>query len=112
MDNRSITNTVLLLGNGFDLHHWLPTKYVNYLHIVDFLINHYGPKIQTIGDVYGNEELDLKDDYIKICYEKNKQVYDNTFLDHSVLQTIIEKASGNVWYEYFFKCWRNIQLLK
>ena len=103
MDNRSITNTVLLLGNGFDLHHWLPTKYVNYLHIVDFLINHYGPKIQTIGDVYGNEELDLKDDYIKICYEKNKQVYDNTFLDHSVLQTIIEKASGNVWYEYFFK---------
>jgi len=28
---------VLFLGNGFDLHHHLPTKYINFLNTIDSL---------------------------------------------------------------------------
>ena len=32
---------VFLLGNGFDLYHKLPTKYINFLNTVEFLRNYY-----------------------------------------------------------------------
>ena len=56
---------ILLLGNGFDLHHGLPTKYENFLHVIEFLINHYDRSIKTIGDVLGDERILAVDRYIK-----------------------------------------------
>lgn len=31
---------IFLVGNGFDLYHGLPTKYENFLHTMEYIINH------------------------------------------------------------------------
>lgn len=40
----------LLLGNGFDLHFSLPTKYHNFLHTIDFLVKYYNDTFKTVGE--------------------------------------------------------------
>ena len=55
---------LLLLGNGFDLYHKLPTRYDNFLHTVDFLIQYYKPEMKTIADVFGDSRLQKEDSFI------------------------------------------------
>ena len=63
---------VLLLGNGFDLYHKLPTRYDNFLHTVDFLINNYTSEMTTVADVFGNEKLQTANNFILECYNQHK----------------------------------------
>ena len=56
---------ILLLGNGFDLYHHLPTKYINFLNTVDSLAHRDISKVQTIGDVVGEDTLYSKDREIR-----------------------------------------------
>ncbi|MBO5338897.1 MAG: hypothetical protein J6A96_04275 [Clostridia bacterium] len=44
---------VYVIGNGFDLQHLLPTKYINFLNVVNFLISYYDKEnMKTVGDVF------------------------------------------------------------
>ena len=52
---RGVRMNILLLGNGFDLYHKLPTRYDNFLHTVNFLINSYTKEMTTIADIFGQE---------------------------------------------------------
>ena len=45
---------LLLLGNGFDIYHKIPTKYENFLHTIEFLKKSYNSDMKTIGDVFSN----------------------------------------------------------
>lgn len=94
---------VLLLGNGFDLHHKLPTKYDNFLHTVDFLCNNYSNELTKIGDVFGNEELQKQDNFIKNCYYVHKNVYDTIELEEDKIIKIIELTKNNLWFKYLLK---------
>ena len=57
---------VFLLGNGFDLHHKFPTGYLNFLNTLSFLVENYDDSINTVGQVFGNQELQKKDAFIKL----------------------------------------------
>ena len=50
---------VLLLGNGFDLFHHFPTRYIDFLSVVNFLIENYNSNFKNVGQVLGNQQLHL-----------------------------------------------------
>ena len=92
---------ILVLGNGFDLYHHLPTKYENVLHTIGFLQRHKDEHFKTIGDVLGDETLCESDRYLSSCYEKHKKVYDSYELDTDIINDIICLANENIWFSYF-----------
>ena len=55
---------VYLLGNGFDLHHKFPTRYIDFLHTVQFLSENCEQEFSMVGDVFGNESLKSKNGFI------------------------------------------------
>ena len=73
---------VLMLGNGFDIYHKLPTKYCNFLHVVNFLNSNYTGEMRTIEDVLGNDKLQTEDKYIKECCDRHHETYKNLYLLH------------------------------
>ncbi|MBQ7889705.1 MAG: hypothetical protein IJ356_08080 [Erysipelotrichaceae bacterium] len=94
---------VLLLGNGFDLYHSLPTKYHNFLHTVDFLISHQSQKFNTVADVLGKDSLREIDGYIDKCYEKHNAAYSKCELDQNKVKRLIQLAIDNYWFKYLNK---------
>lgn len=91
---------ILLLGNGFDLHYYLPTKYNNFLHTVEYLahINLIFPK--TAGEVFSNARLTKKDSFIAKCYEVNKGAFDSVILNHERISKLTKLAHDNMWCRY------------
>ena len=94
---------VLLLGNGFDLYHKLPTRYDNFLHTVDFLINNYTSEMTTVADVFGNEKLQTANNFILECYNQHKISYEQTKLEEEKIKEIINNTNRNIWFSYLFK---------
>ncbi|MBQ8374108.1 MAG: hypothetical protein IJX98_00860 [Clostridia bacterium] len=94
---------ILLLGNGFDLYHKLPTRYDNFLHTVDFLINNYTPEMTTVADVFGNEKLQEKNKFIAECYANHREVYEHISLDEEKILEIVSLAKDNIWFSYLLK---------
>ena len=84
---------ILLLGNGFDLYHKLPTKYINFLNTVKFLQENFNETdMQTIGKVFNDERLYGIDSGIKECYEKYYTTYSNFPLNIEDTKKLIELA--------------------
>ena len=94
---------LLLLGNGFDLYHKLPTKYENFLHTVEFLIDNYTNSINTVGKVFGDNRLSSKDKLISEAYALYKEGFDSQNLDEDAMNDLIDKAKGNIWFLYLSK---------
>ena len=93
--------TVFFVGNGYDLHHNFPTGYLNFLNTVKFLIEKYDDSFGTVGNVFGNNDLQIKDDFIKRCYDKHGKIYDFTPLSKEKIDSIITRAKDNMWFNYF-----------
>lgn len=94
---------ILLLGNGFDLYHKLPTRYDNFLNTVDFLIKNYTTKTNTIATVFGDEKLQSKDRFISQCYSKHREVYEHISLDEEKISEMISLAKNNIWFSYLLQ---------
>ena len=94
---------VLLLGNGFDIYHYLPTKYHNFLNIANFLHDYYTESMTFIGDIFSDARLQKKDSYIAECYEQHKGVYDTFVLSPTKIKEIIKLCRNNLWFTYFSK---------
>ena len=94
---------VLLLGNGYDLNYKLPTSYRSFLLTIDFLVKHGLKDINSVGDVFGNPELNEYDNFIKESYKEYKSVYDKIVLDKDNVQKIIDISQNNLWFKYFIK---------
>ncbi len=94
---------VLFLGNGFDLAHKLPTKYINFLNTVDSLSKRDITKIKTLGDVFSNVELNKKDKEIRESYEEYRDLYDSTPIDATPLSALHKLTINNLWYKYLAK---------
>lgn len=88
-----------LLGNGFDLHHKFPTRYIDFLNVVQFIIDNKNLKFRFVSDVLGNSDLHEKDSFIKKCYETHKIIYDECEIEASI-DEIKEKASNNIWFNF------------
>ena len=93
--------TLLMLGNGYDLAHCFPTKYDNFLHVINFLSTSYNESFDTVGKILGNEELQNSSPFLKSCYQKHKYIYDSTPLNRDKAARLIEGAKTNTWFKYF-----------
>lgn len=98
---------ILVLGNGFDLYHKLPTRYDNFLHTIDFLIKYFEPEMKTIADVFGDSRLQKEDAFICKCYNTHKTVYENITLDEYAIKQLINLSKDNLWFRYLLKIFDN-----
>lgn len=92
--------SILLVGNGFDLHHYFPTSYINFLHTIQFMIDNYEETMTTVGGILNNKVLHETDPFLKECSEKHYDIFDNTPLPASSVSWMIEKAKNNMWFNY------------
>lgn len=95
---------IFLVGNGFDLHHHFPTNYLDFLHTVQFLIEHSDISFDTVGKIFGNSELRNRNSFINKCYEKHARIYDSTLLPKPIAEEIVAKAQANLWFNYLRQC--------
>jgi hypothetical protein len=93
---------ICLIGNGYDLHHKFPTNYLDFLHVVHFLIEHKTETYATIGEILSSVELAEGNDFIKAVYKKHSDVYDKVRLDIETTKRIVELAENNVWFNYLY----------
>lgn len=94
---------VLLLGNGFDLNCFFPTKYINFLNTVNFLCNNSSKSFNTVGDILGHAGLHQKDSFIEKCYRKHKDVYSVVPVSREDIDSLVSMANSNMWYSFFSK---------
>lgn len=90
---------VLMIGNGFDLFYSLPTTYINFIHIIQFLSAHNPKSFKSIGDIFNSPKLN--DKHVKQCFLKNQDVCNQTLINPVEIQTLVDKANKNMWYQYF-----------
>lgn len=91
---------ILVIGNGFDLAHGLPTKYYDFIQFIKFI------KVIYIKEAY--ERNSIIKDKIRISEESldiNKNILEK-LLDESIYKTnhfkeFILCINNNLWIEYF-----------
>lgn len=116
--------TILILGNGFDLAHDLPTKYSHFLWFCRCIerIWSYGTDndVQTVAsfrktwiDRWVTDES-IKDAVVKAFEERkitrNSEGKKEIISDNKELTEIHDLLDDNVWYDYFVKLMDNDQI--
>lgn len=101
--NKGECMKILVLGNGFDLYHKLPTTYLCFLKVIEYLQNSEVLP-DTIGEVFSELIYDCKTIYFS--YNEYKEFYDNYLFDAEDLKTfseikVLSKSIG--WVEYLLK---------
>lgn len=94
---------ILVLGNGFDLYHKLPTTYLCFLKVIEHLQNIEVLPI-TIGEVFAELIDDCKT--IHVSYNEYKEFYDSYLFDDEDLKKLseIKSLSKSIgWVDYLLK---------
>lgn len=95
---------VLLLGNGYDLYHKLPTKYINFLHTIKYIKENKECCFdKPISEIFSNEELQAEDKEIKNAYNLYCDVYNKIKFQDVDVDFIISELD-NCWLNYFLLC--------
>ncbi len=97
---------VLVLGNGFDLYHKLPTRYLDLMNVIKRLKELGGEykKCNYIGFMFGKgSPLYAEDEFIRECYKLHSDVIKGTKIDMEKLDEMVELANKNMWVAYFEK---------
>lgn len=84
---------ILVIGNGFDIAHGLPTKYTHFLEFIK-IIKHALSKGKLAGIDWGNTDTEVKNFLI---HDKG-QVQKNLFSNKEKWEDLI---NDNIWIEYF-----------
>ncbi len=96
---------IMLIGNGYDLHYKLPTKYINFLNVVNHMVQHPDDDMSTVGSIFKNEELQKTDSFIAHSYSCYKDTYNNISLDPNVVSQLVGLASNNIWFNYLLSAY-------
>ena len=91
---------VFLVGNGFDLHHMLPSQYFDFLCVAEQLSNNSLFFPLTAGTVLSQCKVSPN---IQRCYEAHKDVFDNIDLPNNEIIELIELVNDNLWFSFFSK---------
>ena len=99
-------DTILLLGNGFDISLNLPTSYICFMKTLTFLIDNKELNISNVGEVFGHINISKNDSECLIVksYAQYKEVYDSCKIDTVKLSKMINDAEDNCWFSYFKNC--------
>ncbi len=94
--------TILVLGNGFDLHYKLPTTYLNFLHTAIFIRDNYRTgRFRFASNVFGDSKLNQNDDGILHSWNEYHVVYNHVQLPQDKVEEICNLARGNLWFRFF-----------
>ena len=96
----------LLLGNGFDLHHKLPTKYIHIVRIFSYWSENHEIKFKSIGELYAayfasfaeNIEFDRANKEMHDFYLTHKSKLDNVRIEDD---QILICFANCFWFNYF-----------
>ncbi|WP_238861113.1 bacteriophage abortive infection AbiH family protein [Clostridium sp. YIM B02569] len=90
---------ILVIGNGFDLEHGLPTKYGNFLDFIKGILSISKEEYIDCKDKFREEKLDNVEDTIK-QYLLSDEVF-NDWKENNVLKELITLSKDNIWITYF-----------
>jgi hypothetical protein len=92
-----------LLGNGFDIHHKLPTRYIDMLHICQFVLDNKETKYELL--------YDLVHDYVQLTndsfFNDYLNVYKERLLEIKLMTDDFNRIyalENNCWYKYILAC--------
>lgn len=91
---------VFLIGNGFDLHHMLPTQYYDFMCVANYLKNHHMLFPITIGEIFSKC---TESENIKKSYDEYKKIFNSTEIKADNIIQISDFLHDNVWFNYFLK---------
>lgn len=105
---------ILLLGNGFDINCGLPTKYINYVQIVDFLNHHRHKKYETVGELFEDMLNNDNNSSVRKLYYDDvdlANIYSKIKINQDDIKNILEIDSNNsskdikdnIWFCFFSK---------
>lgn len=102
-----MTTNILIVGNGFDLSHYLPTKYDHFMVVMQAIENWDTQK----GDMNFDDLFDLNHKKEGWFFKKTKEIYDTDEIKISIDQVskLKEQLKENVWYQYFSEHVRQVQ---
>lgn len=86
---------ILVIGNGFDLAHGLPTKYTDFLEFVQ-VIKQALCKDKLTGIDWGNTNAEVK----KLLISNKGNIQKNLFSNRQIWEGLI---NDNIWLEYFLQ---------
>lgn len=90
---------ILIVGNGFDLSHYLPTKYDHFMVAMDAIENwdEWSDEI-NFDDIFGTlyEKEGYFFGYTKSIYKTEKIKFSS-----AKIENLKQKLESNVWYKYF-----------
>lgn len=100
---------VLVIGNGFDLYHFLPTRYVDFLRTINRLLELEADwklmSCQYIKYLWGPDSpIYQQDEYIKKCYEIHSEKMHKVELNRNKIEELVAIAKNNIWIQYFQSC--------
>lgn len=98
-------NKILVLGNGFDLAHYLPTKYDHFMTAMQAIVKSQNREI-AFDELFA--------DYLKNNDEfflRTKEFYktDEFKLSEILVNNFKEKLENNAWFQYFSKYLENVE---
>ncbi len=100
---------ILVLGNGFDLAHGLPTSYINFLEFCEKVIPIYNGidklyisyKSNFLSDWRINNEIK---DFLEDAYKSRKKENNIIYTKYPELDELYLLIENNIWFYYFKKC--------
>ena len=103
-----MTKDVLIIGNGFDLYHKLPTRYIDFLFLVknwSYFFDKYNRCLREEKEDLEYKKFDITlDEYGKLTIDSldNFAKYAKSF-NNDKIQTLNNILSKNVWIRYFIE---------
>ncbi|WP_180145422.1 AbiH family protein [Acinetobacter sp. YH12052] len=86
---------ILIVGNGFDLSHYLPTKYEHFMSVMKNIENWSEPN----EDMYFDDIFDEEN----VFFQKTKSIYqvDKISISSLEIANLKFRLQNNVWYNFF-----------
>ena len=86
---------ILIVGNGFDLSHYLPTKYEHFMSVMENI----GKWSKPNEDMCFDDIFDKENGF----FQKTKSIYqvDKIYISILEIEGLRERLQQNVWYKFF-----------
>ena len=105
------TKRIFVLGNGFDLAHYLPTKYEHFMSAMKSIEESKEDTTISFDELFKDylTEISLKDK--GNLFIKTKEMYktDELRLSSDKIKVFKEKLEGNGWYQHFSNHLNNVE---
>lgn len=99
---------ILIVGNGFDLAHGLPTKYADFLKFIDFFYKHKAQESSRLELIAG-EDIHCYKYFTDLFNSKQDSEFDQYLYDQSrkTIHELSDLCKDNAWIKYFSEVYKS-----